>query len=317
MAELGVVTAIQPGMPGVVWYEEDIRNLTAEQGRASMFRWPEYLAAGVIAAASPYNPDPRYPEFIDPSHVSPMGVLYRSVTQVGLGGSQPEPWMLDRALSVEQLLPMLTTVGAYATNQDLLRGSLSPGKLADLVMLSADPRAVAPAELLGIEVLVTMVGGEAAYVRPGYEHLVAGPPVGPSPGEERNVARGARVTASSELTDYRATNAVDGSPAHWNAAGYAPQWIELELESPTRVARIVLVVAQDPEGPSVHELWLRRSGAELEQVAVFDGVTSDGQVLTYEPADPIEDVDLVRVVTVSLDDLFPAWREIEVVGRSD
>jgi hypothetical protein len=141
--------------------------------------------------------------------------------------------------------------------------------------------------------------------------------VGPSPGEERNVARDARVTGSSELTDYRATNAVDGSPAHWNAAGYAPQWIELELESPTRVARVGLVVAQDPEGPSVHELWLRRSGSELERVAVFDGVTSDGQVLTYEPADPIEDVDLVRVVTVSLEDLFPAWREIEVVGRPD
>jgi hypothetical protein len=301
-------------MPGVVWYEEDIRNLTAEQGQASMFRWPEYLDAGVIAAASPYNPDPRYPEFIDPSHVSPMGVLYRSVTQVGLGGSQPEPWMLDRALSVEELLPMLTMVGAYSINQDDLRGSLSPGKLADLVVLSADPRAVAPADLLEIDVLVTMVGGEAAYVRPGFDHLVAGPTASPPPGAERNVARDARVHASSELTDYRATNAIDGSPAHWQAAGHAPQWIELELERPTRIARIVLRVAQDAEVPSVHELWLRRAGAEVERVAVFDGVTGDGHELTYEPADPIEDVDLVRVVTVSLEDLFPAWREIEVVG---
>jgi hypothetical protein len=282
-----------------------------------MFRWPEYLAAGVIAAASPYNPDPRHPEFIDPSHVSPMGVLYRSMTQVGLGGSQPEPWMLDRALSVEELLPMLTNVGAYSANQELLRGSLSAGKLADLVVLSADPRAVPPADLLGIDVLVTMVGGEAAYVHPGFEHLVAGPAASPPLGAERNVARDAQVTASSQLTDYRATNAVDGSPAFWQAADFAPQWIELELESPTRVARIVLRVAQDAEGPGVHELWLRRAGAELERVAVFDGVTGDGQELTYEPADPIEDVDLVRVETVSLDDFFPAWREIEVFGQTD
>jgi predicted amidohydrolase YtcJ len=317
LAELGVVTAIQPGMPGVVWYEEDIRNLTAEQGQASMFRWPEYLAAGVIAAASPYNPDPRYPEFTDPSHMSPMGVLYRSVTQVGLGGGQPEPWMLDRALSVEELLPMLTTVGVYSVGQDLLRGSLSEGKLADLVVLSADPRAVPPADLLGIDVLVTMVGGEAAYVRPGFEHLVAGPVASPPLGAERNVARDARVQASSQLTDYRATNAVDGSPAFWQAAGFAPQWIELELESPTRVARIVLRVAQDADVPSVHELWLRRAGSELERVAVFDGVTGDGQELTYEPADPIEGVDLVRVETVSLEDFFPAWREFEVLGQTD
>ena len=102
-------------------------------------------------------------EYYDPSHISPMGVIYRSVTQIGLGETQPESWMLERALTVDELLPMLTINGAYATFEDDLKGSLTPGKWADLVILSDNPLNVKGAEILDIKVLMTMVGGQVEF----------------------------------------------------------------------------------------------------------------------------------------------------------
>jgi predicted amidohydrolase YtcJ len=318
LAELGVVVAIQPGFPGVIWYDDDIRRLVAEEGVADMFRWPEYLAAGIPAAASPYNPDPRYPEFIDASYVSPMGVLYRSLTQTGLGDHPPEPWMLDRALTVEQLLPLLTIGGAYSTGVDDVRGSLAVGKLADLVVLDADPRSVPTESLLDVSVQMTMVGGAVHYLRPGAEHLVVRQPSDvPVPTDTVDVAADAHVSASSELATNPATNVLGGAPDHWNAAAVAPQWIEIRLDHPREVVRIALVVAQDPAGRSVHELWLGGVGRVPERVMVFDGVTADGDVLVYQPDQPVAGVDLVRVVTTSLGDLFPAWRAIEIFALPD
>ena len=316
MARMGIITAIQPGFPGVVWYEEDIRDLVAEEVVENTFRWPEYMAAGVIAAASPYNPDPRHSEFVEPSHVSPMGVLYRAVTQVGLGGAPPEPWMLERALTVDQLLPLLTIAGAYASGVDGTRGSLAAGKLADLVVLDADPRSVPAGDLLDVSVQMTMVGGVVRYLRPGAEHLYTEPASQAPPRDDVvDVLGGARVSASSQLTGNPAANAVDGTLEHWNAADLAPQWIELSLQRPADVVRIALEVAQDPSGPSVHELWIGRAGNPMEMVTVFDGVTADGDVLVYQPDEPVEEVESIRVVTTTLGDLFPAWRDIEVLGR--
>ena len=325
MARLGIIAAIQPSFPGVIWYDEDIHNLVDEEGPGNMFRWPEYVEAGVIAAASPYNPDPRHPELTGGSHVSPMGLLYRSVTQVGLGESTPEPWMLDRALPVETLLPMMTIGGAYASNVDGDRGSLAAGKLADLVVLDRDPLTTPADELLDISVLMTMVGGVAEYVRPGAGDLAPPGPAtltptpavtpGPTVADAVDVARSASVSASSSLPTNPATNAVDGTADHWNAADLSPQWIELALEQPIELVAVRLDVAQDPPGPSVHEVWIRRVGSDLERVATFEGVTWDGDILTWAPADPVADVDLVRIVTTGLGDLFPAWREIEILRR--
>ncbi len=41
----------------------------------------------------------------------------------------------------------------------------------------------------------------------------------------------------------------------------APQWVELALANPTNLTKIVLTVAQDPAGKSIHELWVREETA--------------------------------------------------------
>jgi hypothetical protein len=63
-------------------------------------------------------------------------------------------------LTVAEALHSYTTGGAYALGQEASKGSLEPGKLADLVVLDRDPLAVAEDELATIRAERTMVGGE-------------------------------------------------------------------------------------------------------------------------------------------------------------
>ena len=63
------------------------------------------------------------------------------------------------ALTPLQALHAWTLGSAYATFQERRTGSLVPGKLADLAVLSGDPLAVAPEEIAGLQVLATVVGG--------------------------------------------------------------------------------------------------------------------------------------------------------------
>jgi predicted amidohydrolase YtcJ len=171
MVQGQIIASIQPSFPGVLWYEPDIHALVNEEGLENIFRWREYQDSGVLMTASPYNPDGFHEELTLPSHVSPMGLLYRSVTQIGIDNSQPEPWMLEKSLSVEEILPLLTINGAYATFEDNLRGSLVVGKLADMVILSENPLQSSPEQLQDIQALMTMVDGKVEYCAVGYEAL--------------------------------------------------------------------------------------------------------------------------------------------------
>jgi predicted amidohydrolase YtcJ len=58
---------------------------------------------------------------------------------------------------------------AFATFEEEQKGSISPGKLADFAVLSADPRTVPPDEIGAIEVLCTFIGGELVYAISGVQ----------------------------------------------------------------------------------------------------------------------------------------------------
>jgi hypothetical protein len=128
-----------------------------------------------------------------------------------------------------------------------------------------------------------------------------------------NVAPQATITASSAVDGLPAQNVVDGTPNHWNAASFSPQWVELSLAFPTNVHAIVLTVAQDPPGASTHQIWARQVGGELTLVHTFDGTTAEGDILTFKPEEPLMNIELVRVVTTKLVNLWPAWHEIEIL----
>lgn len=112
------------------------------------------LDSGVPVAASSDSPVASYV----PMHGVQAAVTRRTHTGDLLGEEQ--------SLTVEQALSIYTLGGAYASFQEGVKGSISPGKLADLVVLESDPRTVEPDSLGAVAVDLTLVGGQIVYRRP-------------------------------------------------------------------------------------------------------------------------------------------------------
>jgi hypothetical protein len=132
------------------------------------------------------------------------------------------------------------------------------------------------------------------------------------PGIETNLALGRPVTASAQA-GAPAANAVDGSTGTaWVSGGDAPQWIEIDLGAPARVAEVRMRVAQTPAGHTAHRV-LASTPAGWLTLAELAGSTLDDQVLTVRPSQPLDGVRAIRVET-SQSPSWVAWKEIEVLG---
>jgi predicted amidohydrolase YtcJ len=93
----------------------------------------------------------------------PLPAIYTAVTRMTPEGTPPGGWHPDGCISVEAALRHYTIDGAYATFDEQIRGSLTPGKLADFVILSKDLLTIEPSEILKTEVLLTVMGGRETY----------------------------------------------------------------------------------------------------------------------------------------------------------
>jgi hypothetical protein len=130
-----------------------------------------------------------------------------------------------------------------------------------------------------------------------------------------NLALAANVRASGALVGEPATHAIDGLPGTtWNSGAGPPQWIEIDLGRPSSIQTIMLTVAQFPAGATRHVIYVRRSGSNLALVHTFSGETTDGAFLEFSPAEPLTDVQFVRIVTTESPS-WVSWRDIEVIGR--
>ena len=102
---------------------------------------------------------------IDPN---PWPAIYSAVTGLcGDGrtmlGEDGAPARPSNGVSVETALGMYTIAGAYAEGTQDLKGSIRPGKLADLALLDQDPIAADPASLKDVRPVMTIVGGRVAW----------------------------------------------------------------------------------------------------------------------------------------------------------
>src|SRR6202035_3590624 len=77
------------------------------------------------------------------------------------------PFNLAEAITPAEALRAYTWGSAYAAKQERIKGSISPGKLADFTVLSEDPTAVAPDRIAGLAVVATFLDGELRYTAPG------------------------------------------------------------------------------------------------------------------------------------------------------
>jgi predicted amidohydrolase YtcJ len=89
-----------------------------------------------------------------------MMALQSSVTRTDSRGNV---WGPKQRVSADEALRVGTLHGAYASYEEDLKGSIEPGKLADLVVLGRDPTREDPSRLIEIPVERTMVGGRWVF----------------------------------------------------------------------------------------------------------------------------------------------------------
>jgi predicted amidohydrolase YtcJ len=94
--------------------------------------------------------------------IGPMVGLYTAVTRKGQSG---RVYGAEEAVSIQDALRMYTANGPYLTFEEKVKGTLEPGKLADMIVLDTDPLTNPPEKLLSTKVDLTIVGGKVVYER--------------------------------------------------------------------------------------------------------------------------------------------------------
>jgi predicted amidohydrolase YtcJ len=99
----------------------------------------------------------------DVAPLNPMLTLYAAVTRATLDDKNPGGWFPEQKLTIAEAIEAYTMGSAYAEFQEKIKGSITPGKLADMVMLSDDILSIDPVKIRDVKVLKTIVGGKIVF----------------------------------------------------------------------------------------------------------------------------------------------------------
>ena len=94
--------------------------------------------------------------------IGPMVGIYAAVTRKGMTGTI---YGADEAITREEAIRAYTETGAYLNFEEDFKGTLEPGKFADMIVLSDDILTIADEEIMNIEILSTYVDGELVYFK--------------------------------------------------------------------------------------------------------------------------------------------------------
>ena len=95
--------------------------------------------------------------------LDPLLTLYAAVTRATLDGKQPNGWFPEQRISIQDAIAAYTLGSAYAEFQERDKGSIEPGKLADMVLLDRDVLSIPPAQIRDAHVITTWLGGKEIY----------------------------------------------------------------------------------------------------------------------------------------------------------
>ena len=95
--------------------------------------------------------------------LNPLLTIYAAVTRRTLDGKNPKGWVPEQKISVEETVRAYTVGSAYAEFQENVKGTITVGKLADLVLLSRDIFQIDPNEIENVKVVMTIVDGRVVY----------------------------------------------------------------------------------------------------------------------------------------------------------
>jgi predicted amidohydrolase YtcJ len=155
-AALGVIASMQP-----IHATQDMLAADTLWGKrsATAYAWRSLLDAGAVVAFGSDSPV---------EDLSVMKGVHAAVTRRRPDGSPgPAGWYGEQRLSVAEAVYAYSAACAYASGEEAIKGTLTPGKLADLVVLSRDIFAIDPVAILETEVVATMVDGEFVYGQSG------------------------------------------------------------------------------------------------------------------------------------------------------
>ena len=99
------------------------------------------------------------------SSANPLRAIHVAVNRAlpGAAGPEAEPFLPGQRLSLAEALAAYTAGSAFVNHLDDVTGTITPGKLADLIVLDTDPFAVAAQDIASVRVLQTLVEGEQVY----------------------------------------------------------------------------------------------------------------------------------------------------------
>jgi hypothetical protein len=149
-AKLGVIASMQ----GIHCTSDGpwvLKRLGEERAKSGAYVWRDLIASGAVVTNGTDVPV---------EDADPIASFYASVTRIMSDGTAFFP---EQVMSREEALKSYTLQNAYAAFEEDVKGSLSPGKYADIVVLSKDILTVPPEEIRQAKVVYTIVGGKILY----------------------------------------------------------------------------------------------------------------------------------------------------------
>jgi len=153
IASLGIIVVTQP--PFIHYNGERYRHTVPEEQLAYLYPIRALQQHGIHVAASSDCP------IVPPD---PLTGIYAAVTRKDETGN---------VVGENERIPLTDALGLYTRNaaramfEESLKGTITPGKLADLVVLNADPTRLTPDELKELKVEMTLIGGRVVWQRKG------------------------------------------------------------------------------------------------------------------------------------------------------
>ena len=129
------------------------KRLGDERSKSNSYVWRTLMDAGVVVTNGTDVPV---------EDIDPLASFYASVSRMMPDGTRFYP---DQRMTREEALRSYTINNAYAAFEEHLKGSLTKGKLADIVVLSKDIMTIPEEEILNTKVDYTILGGEVKYKR--------------------------------------------------------------------------------------------------------------------------------------------------------
>lgn len=123
---------------------------------AGAYAWRRFLQLGVpVANGSDFPVE----------EPNPLLGFYASFARQDLSGNPPEGWTPSQRMTREEALHSWTQAGAFAAFEEKSKGSITPGKLADLILLDRDVMTAPAIEVPKAQVLLTVLGGKIVHDR--------------------------------------------------------------------------------------------------------------------------------------------------------